>query len=164
MNEEQQANDLMLTFEKVEQEIVLITMNRPERLNAINLDMVDAFEEVFRKLIDDQQIRVVILTGSGRGFCSGADLIYAAEEASKGVFTTPYEYLRHAQERYSNLTLGLRSIPQPIIAVPTSIGYGVAEGGNVALNTMLSSCANGITVVNIDNGFGAGYFASLINR
>lgn len=46
-------------------------------------------------------------------------------------------------------------LPQPIIAVPTSIGYGVAEGGKVALNTMLSSCANGITVVNIDNGYGA---------
>lgn len=46
-------------------------------------------------------------------------------------------------------------LPQPIIAVPASVGYGVAEGGHVALNTMLSSCANGITVVNIDNGYGA---------
>ncbi len=46
-------------------------------------------------------------------------------------------------------------LQQPIIAVPTSIGYGVAEGGNAALNTMLSSCANGIMVVNIDNGYGA---------
>lgn len=46
-------------------------------------------------------------------------------------------------------------LPQPIIAVPTSIGYGVAEGGAAALRTMLSSCANGITVVNIDNGYGA---------
>lgn len=46
-------------------------------------------------------------------------------------------------------------LPQPIIAVPASIGYGVSEGGTVALNTMLSSCANGITVVNIDNGYGA---------
>jgi len=46
-------------------------------------------------------------------------------------------------------------LPQPIIAVPTSIGYGVAAGGKAALNTMLSSCANGITVVNIDNGYGA---------
>lgn len=46
-------------------------------------------------------------------------------------------------------------LPQPIIAVPTSIGYGVAEGGKTALNTMLSSCANGISVVNIDNGYGA---------
>lgn len=46
-------------------------------------------------------------------------------------------------------------LPQPIIAVPTSIGYGVAEKGLAALSTMLSSCANGITVVNIDNGYGA---------
>ena len=46
-------------------------------------------------------------------------------------------------------------LPQPIIAVPSSIGYGVSKGGQVALNAMLSSCANGITVVNIDNGYGA---------
>jgi len=44
---------------------------------------------------------------------------------------------------------------QPIIAVPISVGYGVAEGGRAALNSMLSSCANGITVTNIDNGYGA---------
>ncbi len=46
-------------------------------------------------------------------------------------------------------------LPQPIIAVPTDIGYGVAKGGHVALNAMLSSCANGISVVNINNGYGA---------
>ncbi|MFC2126455.1 nickel pincer cofactor biosynthesis protein LarB [Bacteroidota bacterium] len=46
-------------------------------------------------------------------------------------------------------------LPQPIIAVPTSIGYGVASDGKVALYSMLSSCANGITVVNIDNGYGS---------
>lgn len=46
-------------------------------------------------------------------------------------------------------------IPQPIIAVPTSVGYGVSSDGHVALNSMLASCANGLTVVNIDNGYGA---------
>jgi len=46
-------------------------------------------------------------------------------------------------------------LKQPIIAVPTSVGYGVAEGGHSALHAMLSSCANGITVTNIDNGYGA---------
>jgi NCAIR mutase (PurE)-related protein len=45
--------------------------------------------------------------------------------------------------------------PQPIIAVPSDVGYGVAEGGKTALNSMLASCANGITVVNISNGYGA---------
>jgi len=55
-------------------------------------------------------------------------------------------------------------LPQPIIAVPASVGYGVSEGGHVALNTMLSSCANGITVVNIDNGYGAALAAFRILR
>lgn len=53
---------------------------------------------------------------------------------------------------------------QPIIAVPTSVGYGVAKGGHVALNGMLSSCASGITVMNIDNGCGAAMAALRILR
>lgn len=52
----------------------------------------------------------------------------------------------------------------PIIAVPTSVGYGASFGGLSALLTMLNSCAGGVTVVNIDNGFGAGYAASVICR
>ncbi len=52
----------------------------------------------------------------------------------------------------------------PVIAVPTSVGYGVGQGGLAALSTMLASCAAGVSVVNIDNGFGAGYSAALINR
>jgi NCAIR mutase (PurE)-related protein len=46
-------------------------------------------------------------------------------------------------------------LPQPVIAVPANVGYGVAAGGQAALSSMLASCANGITVVNIDNGYGA---------
>jgi NCAIR mutase (PurE)-related protein len=52
----------------------------------------------------------------------------------------------------------------PIIAVPTSIGYGASLGGITALLAMLNSCAPGITVVNIDNGFGAGVAAAMINK
>jgi NCAIR mutase (PurE)-related protein len=53
---------------------------------------------------------------------------------------------------------------RPVIAVPTSIGYGASMGGIAALLTMLNSCAAGVAVVNIDNGFGAGRMASLLNR
>lgn len=53
---------------------------------------------------------------------------------------------------------------RPVIAVPTSVGYGASFGGIAPLLTMLNSCAAGVAVVNIDNGFGAGYLASLINR
>jgi NCAIR mutase (PurE)-related protein len=55
-------------------------------------------------------------------------------------------------------------VDKPVIAVPTSTGYGAGFGGLSALLGMLNSCASGVTVVNIDNGFGAGYAASLINR
>lgn len=52
----------------------------------------------------------------------------------------------------------------PVIAVPTSVGYGASFGGVTALLAMLNSCASGVSVVNIDNGFGAGYQASLVNH
>jgi len=55
-------------------------------------------------------------------------------------------------------------VDKPVIAVPTSVGYGASFGGIAALLGMLNSCAAGVTVVNIDNGFGAAYAASLMNR
>ena len=55
-------------------------------------------------------------------------------------------------------------VDKPVIAVPTSIGYGASFGGIAALLGMLNSCASGVSVVNIDNGFGAGFLASTINR
>ncbi len=55
-------------------------------------------------------------------------------------------------------------VAAPVIAVPTSVGYGASFEGLSALLTMLNSCAAGVTVVNIDNGFGAGYFAALLGR
>lgn len=62
----------------------------------------------------------------------------------------------------ASLVSGLTSCP--VVAVPTSCGYGANFGGLSALLTMLNSCSAGIAVVNIDNGFGAGYFASLVNK
>jgi NCAIR mutase (PurE)-related protein len=55
-------------------------------------------------------------------------------------------------------------VAAPVIAVPTSVGYGASFQGLAALLGMLNSCASNVTVVNIDNGFGAGYAASLMNR
>ena len=61
-----------------------------------------------------------------------------------------------------SVVAGLVSVP--VIAVPTSVGYGASFGGLAALLAMLNSCASGVTVVNIDNGFGAGFAASAINK
>ncbi len=55
-------------------------------------------------------------------------------------------------------------VSQPVVAVPTSVGYGASFGGIAALLSMLNSCASGVVVVNIDNGFGAGYFAAMLCR
>jgi NCAIR mutase (PurE)-related protein len=55
-------------------------------------------------------------------------------------------------------------VDKPVIAVPTSVGYGASFGGIAALLGMLNTCASGVSVVNIDNGFGAGYLANMINR
>jgi NCAIR mutase (PurE)-related protein len=55
-------------------------------------------------------------------------------------------------------------VSAPVIAVPTSVGYGASFGGVAALLSMLNSCAPGVAVVNIDNGFGAGMLASMINH
>jgi pyridinium-3,5-biscarboxylic acid mononucleotide synthase len=54
-------------------------------------------------------------------------------------------------------------VDKPVIAVPTSVGYGASFGGIAALLTMLNSCATGVATMNIDNGFGAGYMAHIIN-
>jgi len=55
-------------------------------------------------------------------------------------------------------------VSAPVIAVPTSVGYGASFQGLAALLAMLNSCASGVAVVNIDNGFGAGYFAAMVAR
>ena len=55
-------------------------------------------------------------------------------------------------------------LARPVIAVPTSVGYGASFGGLAALLSMLNSCAAGVAVVNIDNGFGAGQMAAMLNR
>ena len=55
-------------------------------------------------------------------------------------------------------------VSKPVIAVPTSVGYGASFKGLAPLLTMMNSCSPGVCVVNIDNGFGAGYLASLINK
>ena len=62
----------------------------------------------------------------------------------------------------ASVVAGLASCP--VIAVPTSVGYGASFGGVTALLAMLNSCASGVSVVNIDNGFGAAFQASLINH
>src|ERR1041384_4825907 len=90
-----------------------------------------------------------------------ARLPYGLEQ--KRLRTSPI-YAYHSDSRESAAQRGGRTGWRPVIAVPTSVGYGAAFKGLAALLGMMNSCASNVSVVNIDNGFGAGYVASLINR
>jgi enoyl-CoA hydratase len=107
-----------------------ITLNRPERLNAINLDMLEELHVLFEQLTRDEGARVIIITGAGRGFCSGADLMderIASEAAA--LFSNAAAHLMKIQKIYSRLVVEMRRLPQPIIAAVN----GPAAGGGMCV-------------------------------
>jgi enoyl-CoA hydratase len=117
-----------LKFETPETGIGVITMNRPERLNALNLTMLEDFFALFDHLNKNDEIRVVIITGEGRGFCSGADLRDA--RASKEIATlNAADHLMKIQKVYARLIIGMRRLSQPIIAAVN----GHAAGGGMCM-------------------------------
>ena len=117
------------TVDEIEPRIGLVTLNRPDRLNAINVEMLDEFNALFADLAKDDAFRVLILTGAGRGFCAGADLEDAVSHRDSAAFSDPESFLRLVQERYAALVLGLRRIPQPLIAAIN----GPAAGGGFSM-------------------------------
>ncbi|MGO9118929.1 MAG: enoyl-CoA hydratase/isomerase family protein [Desulfomonilaceae bacterium] len=129
MNDTEVPRQLPINLEEIETGVLLVTMNRPDKLNAINFELIEAFESLFRELDDSESIRVIILTGAGRGFCSGADLFQVVENSNNETFRSAENHLRLVQKRYSNLCSGLRRIPQPVIAAVN----GAASGGGFAL-------------------------------
>jgi enoyl-CoA hydratase len=128
-----------LTFRELEPQIGLLTLNRPDRLNAINDRMLDDFDELLRNLDRDDAMRVLIITGEGRGFCAGADLKEIVTRAQTEAFADPEAFLRLVQEKYSGLVLKLRGIRQPVIAAVN----GAAAGGGmaIALSADIRVCA-----------------------
>jgi enoyl-CoA hydratase len=116
------------------QGVRLLELNRPSSLNSLDPSLVVRLHEEFDRLQSDHATLVVILTGAGRGFCSGADL--SAESAPRGRFWADYagsaqrEWL-DIQQRYSSLVTKMRRIPQPIVAAVN--GPAVGAGFSLAL-------------------------------
>ena len=130
-----------------------IKLSRPEVLNAMGRDWPVEMQAAINEVSHDPGIRIVLVTGEGRSFCSGVDLTQLAA----GEIQLPWFHDNEPVFR------AIETLDKPVIAVPTSIGYGSSFGGVTALLGMLNSCASNVAVVNIDNGFGAGYVAALIN-
>ena len=85
-------------------------MNRADQLNAINLDMLKDFETLFHALSRDDSIRVLIITGTGRGYSSNTDLNDAIANRESEVLADPEKFMKIVQERYASLLLGMRRI------------------------------------------------------
>jgi enoyl-CoA hydratase len=110
-------------------EVAILTLNNPDRLNALSFRMVDAIHDALDQIQLDNACRVVILTGAGRGFCSGLDLSNV-EGSSTSVGTSGPRAGMLSQERIADLPIKLRRLQQPVIAAVN----GVAYGGGFALS------------------------------
>ena len=110
--------------ERIEGAIELITLNRPRSLNAMSGQLVEELDAALCAIAADASCRVVILTGAGRGFCSGHDLGELQDLAGASA-----EEALADQERFAGLVMRIRSLPQPLIAAVN----GPAAGGGLAL-------------------------------
>ncbi len=118
--------------------IGMLTLNRPERLNALSLELVGELRSVFGSLRDDLQTRVVIIQGKGRAFCAGADLKRRAEEASSedevGEIQRHYQLI---QQSFADIVVCMRCAPQPIIAAirgpAAGAGFSIAMACDVRI-------------------------------
>ena len=119
-----------IKYESPEDGLGLITLNRPDRLNAINLEMLEELHLLFEQLNTDENVRIILITGAGRGFCSGADLLddRIAKEAAT-LFSSAATHLVKIQRVYSRLIIEMRRLPQPIIAAVN----GPAAGGGMCI-------------------------------
>ncbi len=109
----------------VENNILTITLNRPDKLNAMTPILLRELKGAFVEAGKDKQVRVVILTGAGRGFCAGADLVAASELMMSGGFS----YEENLNATYNPLILTMQGLQKPIIAAVN----GVAAGAGMSL-------------------------------
>jgi 2-(1,2-epoxy-1,2-dihydrophenyl)acetyl-CoA isomerase len=114
---------------EVEDGLATLTLNRPEKLNALNDQMAEEFVAAFRGFQGDPAIRAVVLTGAGRGFCSGADISGGSAVAENHEGHRASDGRRHLLDALQRMPLAIRSLEKPVIAAVN----GIAAGGGLDL-------------------------------
>ena len=113
----------LVTVEKPQPHTALVTLHRPERLNAMSIELVIELDDALRAVADDNDVYVVVLTGAGRAFCSGLDLKdYGVIPNIDGL--TVGRIAQRSMRYYSRLILSMRRMPQPVLAAINGAAYG----------------------------------------
>lgn len=119
-------------------EIAVLTLNRPDKLNALSYELVEALHAALDDLAADNTVRVVVLTGAGRGFCSGLDLSAPNPDGAGGGTEFPRSGMRW-QERIADLTAKIHRLRQPVIAAVNGVAYGGGLGIAAACDIRVAS-------------------------
>ena len=129
-----------IEIEKPRPHVTLVTLNRPERMNAMAFDVMIPLRDTLRDISLDNECRVVVLTGAGRGFCSGLDLTDPNPSQAGGGTEFPRSGMRW-QERIANLTARIHRLRQPVIAAVNGPAYGGGFGIVMACDIRLASAS-----------------------
>ena len=131
--------------------VTVLRLNRPERLNALNHELVGAIEQECRRLADDTATRAVVITGAGRGFCSGLDV----RDFGPGLPAAhaPLAERMRFQERMASLPLAVRALPQAVIAAVNGPcvggGFALCLAADVRLCSTAASFGNGAILLGL---------------
>src|SRR5580700_9039949 len=121
------ASDQPVLLESLEAGVLTLTLNRPERMNALNIPLPEALQRAVQRAAADDDCRVVMLTGAGKGFCAGADLSERAMALGEG---RP-DLGESRDKRFNPLIRAMRSLPKPIVCAVN--GAAAGAGANLAL-------------------------------
>jgi enoyl-CoA hydratase len=131
--QQEDPNDVLVDRSRAE--IAIVTLNRPDRLNALTSEMLEHMYDVFEQLGRDPSCRVIIVTGAGRGFCSGDDLRDYHPPSWVPDSLGPLQSNMYQQKHVAGLVPRLRALPQPVIAAvngpAAGAGYALALGADL---------------------------------
>ncbi|MGJ0239662.1 enoyl-CoA hydratase/isomerase family protein [Novosphingobium fluoreni] len=143
-----------LLVDRPHPEILRLTLNRPERMNALTYEVVNKLNDILDSLVEDTQTRAVIITGNGRGFCSGQDMKKAAERMEPGGSTIVTRYA--SQTRFGSMSQRMARAPQPIICAingaAVGAGMAIAVGADIRIGTPATRFLIGAVKIGLSAG------------